>query len=1000
MDRPETNPTPPASSFEPSASATTPAAVAAAHRTGELLAQRYELVELLGTGGMGEVWAARDRATGGSVAFKCLIGGAPETAAALREEFARLAELIHPNIVQVHDLGALADGTPYFTMELVEGPPLADALSSADLRGVLAALEGVCAGLGVLHAAGLVHGDVKPANVLVAGGRIRTSADVRLVDFGLAGRVGAALRPRGTPGFAAPEVLDGGAPTPRSDLYGLGVTMYTALTGRSPFPGRTVSEVLRSQRERDPSPLPLRVLGVPGELEHVVLRLLERDPQARPGSAAEVWEALQPVARRLSGAAPAGGAAALVRGALLGRDAELELVESRLESPGPPALVTGVPGVGRSRFLRELALRAELAGGRAVVVSCAGRSDGAREWLRRAGVMLGLERREPTWADVLGALAGQQRVCLALEDLHLGTAADFEVARAALAAELPAGALVVLSWAEPVPAAGAAFDDFRALAAGPWLGEPPLAVALPPLDAERTRRLVRLELGGAVLPEIEAAVHRLAGGLPLWIEAYLLACIEGGAVARADGQWRVPPGRTLPDSLPALETLLESRLAGLSPAARAWLAALAELGGEAAAATLGRVAGTEAEGPALAELRAAALVASDALGDAAVVRAQPLAACELARRGLEPEERRGLAARAAEALSDHAERAAALWLAAEQPQRALDALAGWPEEDLTPARAWARAQLRLNAHEQLGRLLPEHLEEAARAAEKAQRLADAGALWVRYADLEAAGAADPMGAARACLRAAIAHRGLAEYDRTSALLDECERRLPASPHPDPAGVATVRAAVLSERAWIAMIRGDLPAAEQAALRALETAPGDARAERFTAWNRLTAVYPRMGRLEDADRALEQALRLAKEMGDEVAEGRAHANAVFMARLRGDLRGEREHLERAMQVSEKSGLLSRACRDAALVATNISQVGSDADARAALLRAENLARAAGDIIGAAHGGYRDGPCRPAGRPLAESVATDCGRAEDRRSTSGTAMPSAGPGTASA
>src|SRR5438445_3797191 len=167
------------------------------------------MLRRIGRGGMGDVFLARDLLTGAECALKRIRGNDADPARSLRREFEALTRLRHPTIVSVLELSAATDGTPYLVMEYVAGLPSNQALARGDWSSLCVLGARVSEGLNALHAAGVVHGDLKPSNILVVpGGSGEPPRDVPLVDFGLA-----ALRARndpgcrGTPGFAPPDVV-------------------------------------------------------------------------------------------------------------------------------------------------------------------------------------------------------------------------------------------------------------------------------------------------------------------------------------------------------------------------------------------------------------------------------------------------------------------------------------------------------------------------------------------------------------------------------------------------------------------------------------------------------------------------------------------------------------------------------------------------------------------------------------------------------------------------
>jgi serine/threonine-protein kinase len=265
-------------------------------RSAMTLADRYELVEVVGRGGMGEVWAARDLRLGRSVAVK-LLSGHVASEAGVRERFeaeARsAARLGHPNVVQVFDSGE-HDGIPYLVMELLPGRTLADeiALGSLDPETVRRIGTEVLGALEASHAAGILHRDIKPGNVLLtADGRAKVG------DFGIAKSTeGLNLTSTGmivgTAAYLAPERVAGHPATPESDLYAVGVVLYEALSGRKPFQADTPLGLMRAVEAHQAIPLADARPGLEPSLVAAVERAMAKDPGRRFRSAAAMAAAL------------------------------------------------------------------------------------------------------------------------------------------------------------------------------------------------------------------------------------------------------------------------------------------------------------------------------------------------------------------------------------------------------------------------------------------------------------------------------------------------------------------------------------------------------------------------------------------------------------------------------------------------------------------------------------------------------------------------------------
>lgn len=268
-----------------------------------LLGGRYRLEELLGSGGMSVVWLARDEVLHRAVAVKVLHLRDTTARERIMGEARAAAALSHRNLAQVHDVGE--DGFPFLVMELVAGRTLQQHIDAGELppAEVFGICADVAAGLAAAHAAGLVHQDVKPANIMV------TADGAKLVDFGLAAPVG----PQpvedvlGTPAYLAPERLSGHV-VPASDVYALGVLLYRLLAGVLPWPAGTTTQLIRDHVFTPPVPLP-PLTGVPGAVTRLCMACLDKEPSARP-TAEEVATVLAAAADPESSASAAVLAAA------------------------------------------------------------------------------------------------------------------------------------------------------------------------------------------------------------------------------------------------------------------------------------------------------------------------------------------------------------------------------------------------------------------------------------------------------------------------------------------------------------------------------------------------------------------------------------------------------------------------------------------------------------------------------------------------------------------
>jgi tetratricopeptide (TPR) repeat protein/ABC-type transporter Mla MlaB component len=337
---------------------------------------------------MGVIFEAYDTLAKRQVAYKRLkVGseGARSRLTALFErEYNALRQLKHPNIVEVYDYGLDSDG-PFYTMELLAGNDLAGAapLPFADACCVL---RDVASALALLHARRLVHRDVTPANV-----RLTQDGRAKLIDFGALSEFGVAQEIVGTPAFVAPECLAGQPLDARTDLFSLGGLAYWALTRRHAYPARSMGELMDAW-EIPPAPPSQYLAELPRALDQLVLSLLERDPVARPATAAHVIEQLTAIAGLSAQVEERDVAHSyLLHPPLVGREATLEklqeLAEQAASGHGRTAMIEAAAGLGRSALLDRVAIDAQLAGANVLRFQPSGKQEGGLalalvRWLR------------------------------------------------------------------------------------------------------------------------------------------------------------------------------------------------------------------------------------------------------------------------------------------------------------------------------------------------------------------------------------------------------------------------------------------------------------------------------------------------------------------------------------------------------------------------------------------------------------------------------------------
>ncbi|MEO7036120.1 MAG: serine/threonine-protein kinase [Polyangiaceae bacterium] len=262
---------------------------------GSVVDNRYEVLSVVGEGGMGVVYEIRHRALGKRFALKALrkeLATDGETAARFIQEARTAASVSHPGLVEITDFGALPTGQPFFVMELLEGQSLASLIRSSGpipAGRAVDIIRQVAEALGAAHERSIIHRDLKPDNIHVSpgeGGRDR----VTIVDFGLARVIGASRITRagvvfGTPHYMSPEQAMGEVTDHRSDVYSLGVVMYEMFTGSVPFEADSYMGVLTKHMYMAPTP-PSQLAGTGklGALEGILLRCLEKKPEQRYGA--------------------------------------------------------------------------------------------------------------------------------------------------------------------------------------------------------------------------------------------------------------------------------------------------------------------------------------------------------------------------------------------------------------------------------------------------------------------------------------------------------------------------------------------------------------------------------------------------------------------------------------------------------------------------------------------------------------------------------------------
>ncbi len=556
---------------------------------GTLLQSRYRIDAELGQGGMGVVYRAHDTLLNRPVAVKVLsaVGLGTTGKARLLTEAQAAAKLNHPNIVGVYDVGGAseADKAPFIVMELVDGQTLRN-YQPASLAEVLALARQICAALDHAHSSGIIHRDLKPENIALT-----KSQTVKLMDFGLARSADA---PRlteegalvGTFSYLAPELITGGEPSAQSDLYALGVMLYELVAGRPPFSGGDLMTVFAQHLHAPVVPPSTHNAEISPALDELILRLLSKQPEDRPASAAEVMSALERPASTKAETAPAVAVSLLdriARGRLVAREREFgeanTLWQKAVSGEGGVLLVSGEPGIGKTRLVRELTARAEVTRATALAGECY--AEGGAPYAPIAAIIQaavdlpGFENlaglpplvladlitlapamrahfpdvppnppldpqaeQQRLFEGVVAlctALSAQAPLLLVVDDAHWADSGTLSLLRYLARRTRKLRMLTVLTYREIELAEARALNEVLA-----DLNRERLAVRikLSRLNRDQTRDLLAAMFQEDITPDFLDGIYRETEGNPFFVEEVCKALIEDGKLYREGGRWQ------------------------------------------------------------------------------------------------------------------------------------------------------------------------------------------------------------------------------------------------------------------------------------------------------------------------------------------------------------------------------------------------------------------------------------------------------------------------------
>jgi tetratricopeptide (TPR) repeat protein len=951
--------------------------------------------DLLGRGGMGDVYRATDAQTGGFVAAKILNPEALARDPGLLERFARegeaLRQLNHPNIVRMV-AAAEENGQHYLVMEFVGGGSLQDLLTAqgrlSSSQVVKIALE-VADALTRAHHLGILHRDLKPANVLLA-----QDGTPRLTDFGIASlpdsphltQTGVLV---GTVAYLSPEVCQGRPPDERSDIWAFGVMLFELLTGQQPFKGANLTATLTAILTQPTPDLAQLNLDVPAALADLLYRMLEKDPQQRIPSVRLVGAELEALSKGWQVATPLAGREKKIEpveqsaqhrlatltgpGRLVGREPELaealQLWRMAQQGDSGLLLISGEPGIGKSRLVRELTMQVQMAHGVPLVGECY--AEGGAPYAAFAQAILGVADWPAALpplvlADLISLVPGlrvrypevppnpsldpqaeQQRVyesafaffsrlasrapvLLVLEDVHWADGGTLALLRslARRFRQAHAPVLIGLTFREAELAEQKGLTDLL----NNWNHERlATTIKLHRLDQSTTQTMLEALFVEAVTAEFAQRIYRETEGNPFFIEEICKALIEEGQVYHENGRWqrRSLSAFEMPRSI---RMAIETRLTGLPEATQEVLHLAAVLGRRFEFAVLQAAYAEGADSGADEETLIAALEGAERAqllneigrGGGALEFAHALIPTSITE-GLSGMRRRRLHRRALAALEklhpDDYKTLAHHCLEASEDERAMDYLVKAAER---ARAAFANAEAVAN-YQQALRLLDELLREQTRAdhwravaLQLHEALGDTLELtglheeaWAAYQSaLTLISSNDPIRRSRLYRKAGKTRETLRLYDEATQAYQQAEMALGAEPAEGATEWRQEWVMIQLDRSYLEYWRGRVP---EMTLLAEKVRPAIERygtpSQRSKFFSDLALMTYRRDRYVISDETLaynSQALSAAQQSGSPGELAWAQFLSGFSRLWHGDLNEAEETLQASLQLCERTG----------------------------------------------------------------------------------------------
>jgi len=635
---------------------------------------RYQVKQFLGEGGKKKVYLAHDNTLDRDVAFALIKTEKldDETRTRIQREAQAMGRLgDHPNIVTVYDFGD-HEGQPYIVLPVMSGGDVEELIEKAPehrlpLEQAIGITKSVCQGLEFAHSKGIIHRDLKPGNVMMSA-----DGTAKIGDFGLAVTVDLSRLTQegmmvGTVSYMPPEQAMGGkVTTPKADLYSLGAMLYEMVTGRPPFIGDASVAIIGQHINTPPVSPTWHRADLPPGLEVLILQLLEKDPEKRPNSAADVLKALESIEQGKVEKEPSQVAAAqespLYRRVFVGREPEQKQLQAAFDGAmsgqGALMMVVGEPGIGKTALCEQISTYVTLRGGKYLVGHCyeegslslpylafveamrsyvltretrdlrkelgTGAADVARivsEIREKLKVELKPsespeEERYRLMQAVTSFLTNAAKVqplLIILEDLHDSDKGTLDMLTH-VSRNLSGARLLIVGTYRDVEVdrthpLSAALAELRRVATFD-------RVLLRGLNADEVRRMLESITRQEVPWGLAEAIHRQTEGNPLFVQEVVRYLVEEGLLSREGGQWRATRDTPLEMSIPeGLRDVVGRRLSGLNAKCNRILSIASVIGREFRLAVLQKVADVsddelftaleEAKGSAVVEERSA-----------------------------------------------------------------------------------------------------------------------------------------------------------------------------------------------------------------------------------------------------------------------------------------------------------------------------------------------------------------------------------------------------------